>query len=1057
MHRPNYRAFIAFVLGIGALSPAGAISKSRAGLAPRVHPRLLAALERSDRDLPVIVGLKATVIPGISMEAAPAGDPERAEALRNLAAEHVVAAAMAQSGFSASRYFESFPLLAGRASPAAAVALANRPDVAWVVLDGTKGLLKTSPPLQPEQLLIRSPRANGLGFTGKNQTVAVLDTGVDYTVAELGAGSFPNSKVIGGTNTADRTGDPQDCEGHGTSVAAIIAGTAGIAPDAKIVAVKVFPDCFPFAADSDILAGIDFAIANHTRFSIGAINLSLGADLTDGSSALGFCDSQEPAYATAFDAAAAAGIVVVVASGNSGFSNALSSPACVSGATSVGAVYSEQIGNVDWGLCVDDQIQPDRPTCFSNSNENLSLMAPGAFWNVVTKGGDLQSFSGTSAAAPTAAGAVALLRQALPTLPPSAIVGILAATGAPVRSPGNGVLTPRIDAFAAVQLASASYTPFTGGPVAIPDGSGSAKASVTVSGFTQPLGSVQAWVQIDHSDPTQLKLTLAGPDGTSVVLADHSGAPEHPINTVYGRSSASATVLSAFEGKTANGLWTLTVQDTVSGVAGRIRNFALSLVPGQPHLAVPPLTDGYVIPSVSRSDTDRLVSNDLRLYNPNSTPKTLSLYYVPQGQTGSLAVVSTRTVGAGRVLALNDVLFSEFGYMQAAGQLTITSDDARFFMTSRSFTDATVGQYGALTPGQQISGGVTPGGIATLPALTRQTFMHSDVGFTEVSGVPVTVRLTVTNDSGQVIGTTQQTALPNQSVMLPDPIRYLGLGLTPSYRVDAAIVSGAGRVVPFATTTDDRTGDSVFEGAIPAAPLSTDDWVVPEAASIAAPFPGPGASIAPVVQTDLSIANLDGAPANVTVSLIARPGFTAGAQTYAVGAGQTLTRADILRTDFPLSSNVGALRIHTDTPSRLAVTARLANVFAAGSYALTEQAVAASSALAAGGGTATAIHMDHDNQTRSGFGLVEVSGNDAAVHISIVNGTTGVELGAKDYTVPAGKTVFFGAEDILGTTKANNLYFRFSVPSGSGQVIAYGQATNILSGDAILVVARKDP
>ncbi len=880
---------------------------------------------------------------------------------------------------------------------------------------------------------------------------ATLDTGVDFTVSELGGAAFPNDKVVGGTNTGDQTSDPQDCEGHGTSVAAIIAGTAGVAPDAKIVAVKVFPECFPFASDSAILAGIDFAIENRSRFSIGAINMSLGAPASDGSD-VGFCDSQEPQFATAIDAATAAGMVVLVSSGNEGTSTALSSPACISSAVSVGAVYSTQIGNVDWGICVDDQIQPDQPTCFSNSNENLTLLAPGAFWSVVTVGGDLNSFTGTSAAAPAAAGTVALLKEARPTLTPSAIVGLLEATGRPVRTPSSGVLTPRVDAFAAVQLASAASFSFSGGAVEIPDGSGSAEVSVTVSGFTGPLGSVQAWVQIDHGDPTQLRVTLAGPDGTSAVLHDHTGAPQHPINTTFGLTGASATALLVFEGKLANGVWTLTVEDTVSGVSGRIRNFALSLVPGQPHVAVPALTDGFVIPAVSRSDIDQLSSDDLRLYNPGAVPKTLEIFFVPKGQTGELAVRSTRTVGAGQVLALNDVLFSEFGYTQASGQLTIISDDTNFFATSRSFTDSLAGFYGSLQPGQQVSSATAPGaGAATLPALTRQTFAHSDVGFTEVSGAPATVLFAVKDTDGFPLGSTQQTALPNQTAHLADPIRYLGLALTPEYRVDALVVSGTGRVLPFATTTDDLTGDTTFEAAVPAAPASSDDWIVPYAVS----------DSSGVDQTDLTIVNVGTAPIDVTVSVtppvIPDIVFPSGPRTYAVGPGEMLTRANILLEDFDFSAPLPAsLRIHTDSPSRLVVAARRARVLGSGSYALIEQAVPAASALAAGL-TATAIHMDQNSETLSAFGFVEVSGNDAVVRVSVVDGSNGVELGAKDYPVSAGNEVFAGAEDILGTATASNIYFRFSVSSGEGHVVAYGLATDIRSGDAILVLARKDP
>jgi subtilisin-like proprotein convertase family protein len=102
--------------------------------------------------------------------------------------------------------------------------------------------------------------------------------------------------------------------------------------------------------------------------------------------------------------------------------------------------------------------------------------------------------------------------------------------------------------------------------------------TTTTSGFTGALGTVNVSVQIDHSDPSQLRLTLIGPDGTSVLLSDHTGSAEHPINAFYGLTDAPAQSLEAFSGKTANGIWTLRVEDTVTGVTGKIRGFAVHLI-----------------------------------------------------------------------------------------------------------------------------------------------------------------------------------------------------------------------------------------------------------------------------------------------------------------------------------------------------------------------------------------------------------------------------------------------------------------------------------------------
>src|SRR3989338_1423019 len=74
-------------------------------------------------------------------------------------------------------------------------------------------------------------------LTGKGVSIAIIDTGVDYTHPDLGGCFGEGCKVIGGYDFSDNDNDTMDYHGHGTHVAATAAGNGvlkGVAPDAGI-------------------------------------------------------------------------------------------------------------------------------------------------------------------------------------------------------------------------------------------------------------------------------------------------------------------------------------------------------------------------------------------------------------------------------------------------------------------------------------------------------------------------------------------------------------------------------------------------------------------------------------------------------------------------------------------------------------------------------------------------------------------------------------------------------------------------------------------------------
>ncbi len=205
-----------------------------------------------------------------------------------------------------------------------------------------------TPDLSASVPLIGAPEVwNNLGYDGEGVTIAVIDTGIDYTHAALGGsgdpddyanndpdvvetGTFPTVKVMDGydyagtTYNADDTDpayqpvphpddDPLDENGHGTHVASTAAGIAagqvmtGVAPAATLVALKVFG---AEGSTNLVVNALDDAVANYLEFGWPqVINMSLGSNYGPG-------DVDDPDV-VATNLAVAAGIVVATSIGNS--------------------------------------------------------------------------------------------------------------------------------------------------------------------------------------------------------------------------------------------------------------------------------------------------------------------------------------------------------------------------------------------------------------------------------------------------------------------------------------------------------------------------------------------------------------------------------------------------------------------------------------------------------------------------------------------------------------------------------------------------------------------
>lgn len=224
---------------------------------------------------------------------------------------------------------------------------------------------------------------------GENVVVAVLDTGVDYNHPDLSGNMWRDRNGNFGYDFSDGNEDPMDYHGHGTHVAGSIAavgnnsiGVVGVAPKAKIMAVKIFPN----ASDIVCSAAIKYAVDNGAQ----VINNSWGP--------IGR-NPVNPVLEDIINYAVSKGAVVVFAAGNENDEVKYYSPA-----------------NHPEVICVAASDFKDNRAGFSNFGNEVTVSAPGQEILSTQLQGGYTTKRGTSMAAPHVSGLAALILSKKPEL-----------------------------------------------------------------------------------------------------------------------------------------------------------------------------------------------------------------------------------------------------------------------------------------------------------------------------------------------------------------------------------------------------------------------------------------------------------------------------------------------------------------------------------------------------------------------------------------------------------------------------------------------------------------
>jgi len=392
--------------------------------------------------------------------------------------------------------------------------------------------------------IINATAANASGYTGQNQEVAVLDTGIDESlistiggqsrIIDLGSGVLGANEIC---TTGARSGNGVlGCANgdwqHGTLDIQIVAA---VAPSASIAFFQVV-DRSGNSNTAYLQLALDNLIAlkeqEPTKKARGywptlvAANMSVGIPGQIYNVACGGIQIGSELQTLLND-----GVVLVVAAGNDGSTSGVEAPACYPGVISVGATYDS---TTVYAGCGSSTQHADSVACFSNRSGNYpTVYAPGVNIGASDTYVNGAPYSGTSMAAPHVAGEVAVLRAAPGGVSPNvaSLVATIKASGTPVND-GTGISKNRID----ISKAIGTQTPpivaykmqFTPGALALNLGQ---NASLSVTCYNQagtvtscPVWNTMVWSSANPAVATVNGgiVTPTGVGSTQITMTDYS-------------------------------------------------------------------------------------------------------------------------------------------------------------------------------------------------------------------------------------------------------------------------------------------------------------------------------------------------------------------------------------------------------------------------------------------------------------------------------------------------------------------------------------------------------
>ncbi|MGK2857493.1 MAG: hypothetical protein ACSLFQ_09825 [Thermoanaerobaculia bacterium] len=531
------------------------------------------------------------------------------------------------------------------------------------------------------------------------------------------------------------------------------------------------------------------------------------------------------------------------------------------------------------------------------------------------------------------------------------------------------------------------------------------------------------------ADPSSL------PGGTSSAVLDIETASSSRSTQAAGKSSVGASV----------------------GLA--------SPVTPDPKTTPPPYA--LVIPAVLHADSATGTwQSDLRVANTTARSQKYQLNFTPSNVDGTLegkrAVVE---VGAGKVLAFDDIVRSWYGAAQASltGVIEVRpltapanpngTGDGATLASSRTYNTTPFGSFGQFIPaiayGSFIGAGSQPGAPASLLSMqqvSQSLGFRTNFGFVEGSGQAAQLLVRIFSSGGSLLGETTIALKPGEHLQVNSLLAQMGI-TAENARAEVSVTSLTGRVTAYASVVDGGTSDPTFVPAVTLGGNGASRLVLPGVADFV--------SGENRWRSDVAVFNSSTEPIAATMTLY-RQGDPANPLTrlLTVGPGSVEVLEDVLRTTFGVADTGGALHVTTSGAANLVATARTYNQQSNGTLGQFIPAVTAAQATGLGGRALQIMQAEESDRLRCNVGITEMTG--AAVTVEIAAVVPG-SLAAPTMRMTLAPFEFRQVNSVfrqMGFSNVFNGRLLVRVVSGSGQVTAYASSIDNASGDPAYIPAQ---